>query len=118
MVNDSNGKPVMKLPATSGQPGVEDPRAEWLGPIPPGKYLLYPDEISKSGLFRNLWHDWGRYRVPLHPDKGTNTHGRKNFFLHGGSEPGTAGCIDVGDSDKDLFPALMKLKGPVRLEVK
>lgn len=80
--------------------------------------ILYPSEISEGGILRNLLGDWGRYRVPLHPDKGTDTYGRKNFFLHGGRESGTGGCIDVGDADKDLFPLLMKLKGPISVEVK
>jgi hypothetical protein len=79
---------------------------------------LYPDEVSRSGFFRKYFGDWGEYRVPLHPDEGTNTYGRKNFFLHGGEEPGTLGCIDIGNADKRLFPALMKLKKPITLEVK
>ena len=40
--------------------------------------------------------DWGDWRVKLEPNADTNTLGRDNFFLHGGSKPGSAGCIDIG----------------------
>ncbi len=62
--------------------------------------------------------DWGEYRVPAHPNEGTNTLGRSGFFIHGGKTPGSAGCIDVGDADKEFFPRLKNAKGPVPLEVK
>jgi hypothetical protein len=43
---------------------------------------------------------WGDYRWALQPKKGTNTFGRGSFYLHGGSTPGSIGCIDlVTDSD-------------------
>ena len=43
---------------------------------------------------------WGDYRWALEPLKGTNTFGRDSFYLHGGSTPGSIGCIDlVTDSD-------------------
>ncbi len=33
--------------------------------------------------------------------KETNTYGRDNFSIHGGTEPGSAGCIDMtGQIDK------------------
>ena len=44
-----------------------------------------------------LWHElsWGISRVWLEPSKNTNTLGRDNFSIHGGIEPGSAGCIDL-----------------------
>lgn len=58
---------------------------------------------------RNFRGDWGDWRVPLIPQKGTKTYGRSGFFLHGGSIPGSAGCVDFGgglfgnqDSDRLL----------------
>lgn len=57
--------------------------------------------------------DWGLYRVPLHPQRGTNTFGRTGFFLHGGKRPGSAGCVDLGPLDRVLFPVLQKLPEPV-----
>jgi hypothetical protein len=109
---------VGTYPATSGRPEVTDPAASWEGPIPPGTYTLNPSEISEGGFFRNLLGDWGQYRVPLHPDASTETYDRKNFFLHGGKKPGSAGCIDVGGKDKELFPQLIKHNGLIPVTVK
>ncbi|MEN6374978.1 MAG: RHS repeat-associated core domain-containing protein, partial [Smithella sp.] len=115
--NDA-GNPLSTYPGTSGESGVTDPSIPWKGPIPPGDYTLNPSEASKGGFFRNLLGDWGDYRVPLHPDNDTNTYNRKNFFLHGGKKPGSAGCIDIGDKDKELFPDIIKHKGLIPVRVK
>jgi hypothetical protein len=70
------------------------------GPIPLGFYRLLTSEISNPGtahdFVRNLLGDWGDWRVPLHPEEGTETFGRDGFFLHGGRRFGSLGCIDVG----------------------
>jgi len=55
--------------------------------------------------------------VPLQPDQGTDTFGRAGFFLHGGKVPGSAGCIDVGGNDTDLFGKLQKAPGLVPVVV-
>lgn len=34
------------------------------------------------------------------------SHGRSRFFLHEGKKPGSAGCIDIGNRDGELFPQL------------
>ena len=57
--------------------------------------------------------DWGKFRVPLQPDPSTKTLGRDGFFLHGGKKPGSAGCIDVGGNDTDLFKHLQNAPGLV-----
>ena len=36
------------------------------------------------------------WRVPIRSNYGRAPYGRKNFFLHGGSYTGSAGCIDIG----------------------
>lgn len=73
------------------------------GPIPSGNYRLYSRELTDPNavgdLVRNFapgGGDWGDWRVPLWPEPGTETFGRDKFFLHGGSLPGSAGCIDIG----------------------
>lgn len=114
---DNSGNVQGTYPATSGRPGVNDPTAAYSGPIPAGNYTLNPPEISPGGFLRNLLGDWGNYRVPLHPDAGTDTFGRSNFFLHGGTKPGSAGCIDIGQRDKELFPKLQNLTDPVPVHV-
>jgi hypothetical protein len=89
------------LPATSGVLNCGCGRADaWKGPIPPGSYVIRPSELSKPSstriFLRNLLADWGSFRVAIHPQSGTQTYGRSGFFLHGGVEPRSAGCIDVG----------------------
>jgi hypothetical protein len=70
------------------------------GPMPPGMYSISSDELSDPGyigdILRNFRGDWGDWRVPAHPNQGTDTHGRGGFYVHGGTLPGSAGCIDVG----------------------
>ncbi len=114
--NDS-GNVVGTYPYTTGQDGVTDPSIPWQGPIPPGNYSLDPSQISEGGFLRNLLGDWGKYRTPLTPDSSTNTYERDGFFLHGGKKPGSAGCIDIGDGDKTLFPKLIG-HGPIPVTVK
>ena len=120
---DDDGQVLGEYPATSGREGVTDPKASWKGPLPEGDYTLFPTEISEVRGFwywaRNLLRgDWGTYRTPLHPNEGTNTYGRNGFFLHGGRYPGSAGCIDVGKCDIDLFSYLKGLTKPVNVHVR
>ena len=106
---------------TSGIDGVTDPSIPWQGPIPPGSYTLNPNEISRGGWLRSLTGDWGNYRVPLHPDSNTNTYNRDGFFLHGGVDPGSAGCIDVGLYDTVILGPngpIFNHDGPVTVIIK
>ena len=112
---------VTRYPATSGQP-FRGPSEDG-GPIPPGYYTLYPDEISNRGWLRRArdrWYreDWGRRRVPLHPSAGNEMFGRDEFFLHGGRSPGSGGCIDIGSNDDDLLDRLRNHHGPIPLRVR
>ena len=45
---------------------------------------------------------WGDYRVPITPNKNTNTHGRGSFYVHGGGLPGSSGCIDLANQMPDF----------------
>lgn len=45
---------------------------------------------------------WGDYRWALNPKSGTNTLGRNRFYLHGGSTPGSIGCIDLVTNSGDF----------------
>lgn len=113
---DSDGK-VYHYRATSGRMGETDQTQKDKGPIPRGTYTIQPQEISKASFKRSLTGDWGDYRVRLHEDMKTQTHGRSNFFLHGGSKDGSAGCIDIGNKDTELFQLLSKSKDPIRVVV-
>ncbi len=94
------------IEATSGlNKHMNDPDSTNLsneGPIPIGKYHLMPKELSDPNHFRDYvrnlggYSDWGDWRITIHPDSKTDTHGRKGFFIHGGQRPGSKGCIDVG----------------------
>jgi len=65
-----------------------------------GIYYFDPKDLSNPNFVwdvaRRLTGDWGDWRIWLIPTKITNTHGRNNFFIHGGGTKGSAGCIDIG----------------------
>jgi hypothetical protein len=64
---------------------------------------------------------WGDYRWALQPKKGTNTLGRNSFYLHGGSTPGSIGCIDLITNSEDFAKYYAKWKektGNKTIEVK
>ncbi|RUR53279.1 tlde1 domain-containing protein [Vreelandella populi] len=99
----------MTMDATTGNgaclnnSSIECQSAAWEGPLPVGGYLIRKEDLSDPGLlrgaYRNLrYGDWGDWRVRLYPQEGIefDLYGRDNFFLHGGSIPGSAGCIDIG----------------------
>jgi len=109
------GRRPYTIPASSGSTECGcSPSAQDRGPIPSGLYNLDTSQLSNPGrvgdLLRNLRGDWGDWRVPLTPAPGTVTYGRSGFFLHGGSYPGSAGCIDVGGGifGNDLTDQLLK----------
>ena len=61
---------------------------------------MHTKDLTNPGIIgdiaRNFRGDWGDWRAPLVPTKGTKTHGRDGFFIHGGGITGSAGCIDLG----------------------
>ena len=92
------------MPVTSGRDSCTNrPTCDTkpnIGPIPSGSYYANANDLTNPGIIgdvlRNFRGDWGDWRIPLNPKKGTNTHGRSGFFLHGGALSGSAGCIDFG----------------------
>lgn len=72
------------------------------GPIPEGKYWIRPDEFWENSWYK-LWDrysSWGNFRITLHPFTKTETYGRGGFFIHGGTSPGSIGCVDLtGEMD-------------------
>jgi len=102
-----NGKPF-KYAAVSGRPlsdGTFDysdsrQRQRGEGPIPAGRYWITPSEIWEAGIINWILgrtSAWGNFRISIHPYPDTTTFGRGGFFIHGGSTPGSAGCIDLTD---------------------
>ncbi|MEP7012661.1 MAG: RHS repeat-associated core domain-containing protein [Acidobacteriota bacterium] len=120
--------------AVSGRGGRTNPKLQsvsGVGPIPEGRYSFNTANVqSFSGLSafqkaaaylkRGTWPGgtiaWGDQRVELNADSSTNTYGRGGFFIHGGFTPGSAGCIDLCDRDRDFFSAVGG-SGEVTVEV-
>jgi len=119
---NDEGELVKMYPAFSGKPGSSkaDERIQDVGPIPQGRYFIRPSEAGENfeddfggavragadGSGRDYCApvtSWGQARVPIHPTDGTNTFNRGGFFLHGGDEIGSAGCIDIGHRDRELI---------------
>lgn len=73
---------------------VEAQRQRGQGPIPEGTYWI--DLRQRAEVSNPFAQDaWGPERLTIHPYKTTHTFGRGGFFIHGGSTPGSAGCIDL-----------------------
>lgn len=87
------------------------PEGEWL--VAQGEYQPMPErsvlETLVNELGRGGWpggeSSWGRHRIWLQPKAGTKTYGRSGFSIHGGSSPGSAGCIDLVEQ----MPAFVKV---------
>ncbi|WP_245964897.1 L,D-transpeptidase family protein [Trinickia dinghuensis] len=45
---------------------------------------------------------WGDHRLTIHVYPGTQTFDRGGFFIHGGTHPGSAGCINL-HADMEKF---------------
>lgn len=93
------------------------------GPIPEGRYTfnpanvqnyddlslaqklasLVPPQIRKTGEWPGGVAAWGRQRVELSAEPGTNTYGRSGFFIHGDLTPGSVGRIDLRSREVDFF---------------
>ena len=113
---------------TSGKETIENSKLKNQGPTPPGKYSLGetqgPSDKTWAGTaraiagfiktlgetgpgaqFRSKFSSfaWGSFRAPLNPHSDTETFGRDNMYLHGGSNVGSIGCIDVLNNDVIIF---------------
>lgn len=112
-----NGKVVASWNAVSGKPGYQSPEyqnAQSRGPIPEGIYVARQEKlqhITTYGLAAGLinkgtWpgslYSWGSSRIPLEASTDTNTFDRGGFYVHGGWEPGSNGCIDLTSQMDDF----------------
>jgi len=78
-----------------------------LGPIPEGDYYFMGEDWNALSPIRQRYlamtnqGDWGDFNVKLNP---IDYQGQRfNFYLHGGSYPGSAGCIDVLSNVKHIY---------------
>lgn len=86
------------------------------GPIPEGEYWVQPSQMWENNWLKSMINSprsaWGNFRLTIHPYPMTKTHGRGGFFLHGGTVPGSAGCIDLTmHIDKFVEYLTKELKG-------
>ena len=117
-ITDSNIIPVLKVTTTSTVSfdySVERQKLKNIGGIPAGNYRIYVNNESRSSI-SEIFSDnkrfslrmfafsdsWGNYAWPLYPESDTQLYDRKGFFIHGGKNPGSAGCIDILENDKQL----------------
>jgi hypothetical protein len=101
----------------------------FVGPTPAGAYYIIPTQLDDPNYFGDVMRrtkgDWGDFRIQMYPQAGTDTKGRTNMFIHGGSNLGSAGCIDIGggllgDKDSDMLKELIKKhvkQGAIRVDV-
>jgi hypothetical protein len=119
--------------AVSGAPGHTDKEHQatrHLGPIPEGHYSARQDRLQRwenyswsdrrrciirafgivkgSGTWPGCVMSWGKRRVWLDPLRGTRTHGRSDFSIHGGWVAGSAGCIDLTSDMPSFVDAFLK----------
>jgi len=127
-----NGKLSGRWCAQSGLPGQYDP-------VVPGNYRLDPRSITdarRPGIrFWRRWRDregWGPARIPLEPTAETEARIRRTqrryqggfhtggFFLHGGTTPGSAGCVQLSNRDLDQFLKILRedIKSPIGVRVR
>lgn len=100
-------KTSMMFRAVSGKPSEkgyfdyseERQKVAYIGPIPEGEYWIQPSQMWENNWLKSMIRTpisaWGNFRLTIHPYPGTATHGRGGFFIHGGTVPGSAGCIDL-----------------------
>ena len=133
---NDDGKTIQEWDAVSGRDGYQDPAFQGLadkGPIPEGAYDVKQSELQFIGNRSALatvaaeagftaWpggeSSWGQSRVWLSPASGTNTLGRSGFSVHGGSYPGSAGCIDLTSNMPSFTSRVQSYGRDLRLTVK
>lgn len=121
VVYDQYDRAMYRTTAESGRVGYQESQYQDVkdtGPLPEGAYALKPDELSDPGFIgdhaRRLTGDWGDWRVRLHEQDPTMW--RSGFFLHGGDDPGSAGCIEYENFEDATLKRLIE-ESPFEIEV-
>ncbi len=132
---------AIEWPAVSGNLdslGRTQPDEQWtwnVGPVPEGWYQIDPLDIrafddldiyqkEKSRWGRGYWpggrKSWGDFRVSITPQRVEGPNGviRTNFFIHGGAEPGSRGCIDLCGHNNRFFSLFKLAKHPLKLQIR
>ncbi|WP_160472259.1 DUF2778 domain-containing protein [Cupriavidus sp. SW-Y-13] len=129
--------------AVSGKKDYNDKTYQFLrgvGPLPAGDYVARQSELQRwenyslldrrvcvlrwigvkkfTGAWPGCAYAWGTRRVWLEPRSWTVTLGRDNFSIHGGKEPGSAGCIDLTSGMPDFVDYFLKYGKNMDLRVR
>lgn len=135
-----NGDEVVnEWPAVSGKENFgsgRDQNKRNYGPIPEGTYdikqsryqtidarnaVIGLNPLWKTGEWPGSTLAWGTERVWADPTKETEmsglTFGRRDMAIHGGSMPGSAGCVDLTDKMADFAKHFRKLGLDLKLYV-
>lgn len=130
-----------KWPAWSGRQGYWSPvfqSVKNIGPLPQGFYEVRQNDYAswdetplynraacilnivgrKVGLWPGCTTAWGHYRVGLTPKPTTRIYNRSEFTIHGGSYPGSAGCIDLVDGIDSFVQQFREYGKDLLLEVR
>jgi peptidoglycan hydrolase-like protein with peptidoglycan-binding domain len=123
-----DGKKIDSWNGFSGKDGFQSPENQGLksqGPLPEGIYVARQERYQERkdsdwmdkqaakvgmGKWRGGQDSWGDSRVWMEPSNQTATLGRSGFTVHGGKNPGSAGCIDL-TSKMDAFSKWFKNNG-------
>jgi RHS repeat-associated protein len=129
-------------PAVSGRPSEEGlfdyshnrQKEGSTGPLPEGNYIVNPKDVRQLSLFDDMVGTvlaptmlfgkkygafpggssaWGMARLEINPHS-VNIDGviRSGFTIHGGEDPGSAGCIDLLRGEVSFFAWLQKYSSP------
>jgi hypothetical protein len=72
-----------------------DPSSGAINSNPQGGIELLPERFSTTSMGIVTYEGWGTIRARLEPQKGTNTFGRSNFYLHNSEKGYSHGCIET-----------------------
>lgn len=124
-----NGRVKKSWEAFSGnvEAAVDDQDKKEFGPLPEGEYVVQVDETLDYEDSNGLWDTikwklkssrWGYIATPLEQVEG-ESFDRGSFYIHGGKEVGTAGCIELnGDLNKNFHSYMALYDRPFKLIVR
>lgn len=126
-------KEIKSWNGVSGQNGYQSPiyqDKKDVGPLPEGYYDVQQNDYREMdaldvllgevgmGKFPGSFSSWGTKRISLTPSSGNEMYGRGGFTIHGGSVPGSRGCIDLTNENEDFMKTFRGLGKDLRLKVK